>query len=166
MASGSNGSTAGSIGTGVAEPPGGEPGAIEGVDDDPPPQPDDSEEVTKAIEAGAEYLERNPRKVKRYNNAFRLQFHLASRTNDLTKDLAKVMDDEPDLLRALEVAANETRAKSDKDIQLFDAQKLAHPEWFDGKRFADCDELMKALASPNRKSDISRLPFEEFLQVS
>lgn len=183
VGAGSNGSTPDAVGTGVGVSTGGEASLVGSIDDEPPPQPDDSEEVTKAIEVGAEYLERNPRKVKRYNNAFRLQFHLASRSNDLTKEqlnalarwvairlrwdeLAKVMDDEPDLLRALEVAANDKRAQSTKDREMLDAQMLAHPKWFDGKAFADCDELMKALASPSKKTDISRLPFEDFLQVS
>jgi hypothetical protein len=87
----------------------------------------DSTEVVEAEFEVLRYLDRNPRQVKRFDNAFRLQLHVANATRldslDFDKDqlvalgkwvalrlrwpdLAEAIDDDPSLLKALEEFAN------------------------------------------------------------
>ena len=79
--------------------------------------------------ADGDYLDSNPRQVKRFDNAFRLQFHVASTASDLEfreeqlnalakwvamrlrwPVLAEALDRETDLLATLEVLAYSTHS--------------------------------------------------------
>jgi hypothetical protein len=150
-----------------------------------PPSAAESLEVWEAMQEGAACLERNPRQVKRFNNAFRLQLALASGAFQVTftRDqlgalarwvairlrwgaLAHAMDDDPQLLGALEREANGRREVS--RVSAADALRLRKrtPDWFNEKKFPDLPELRKALRVDRKAQAISQLPFEAFLQIA
>jgi hypothetical protein len=137
------------------------------------------------MQEGAACLERNPRQVKRFNNAFRLQLALAAGAFQVTfsRDqlgalarwvairlrwgaLAHAMDDEIQLLGALERKANGRREVSKVSAADARLQQKRTPEWFDERRFPDLPELRKALRVDRKAQAISQLPFEAFLQIA
>jgi hypothetical protein len=149
------------------------------------PSAAESPEVWAAMQEGAACLERNPRQVKRFNNAFRLQLALASGAFQVTftRDqlgalarwvairlrwgaLAHAMDDDPQLLGALEREANGRREVSRVNAADSLRQRKRTPEWFSEKAFPDLPELRKALRVGRRSQAISQLPFEAFLQIA
>jgi hypothetical protein len=150
-----------------------------------PRSPVDSPEVWTAMKLGADCLEPNPRQRKRYNNAFRLQLNLASRSSGVTFSpdelnalarwvairlrwgrLAQAMDENPALLRALERTANGRRQIVDIDAMTAAEQRRRTPEWFDESSFADLPDLLKVLRVQAPKQAISKLPFNAFVRVA
>jgi hypothetical protein len=137
------------------------------------------------MKLGADCLEPNPRQRKRYNNAFRLQLNLASRSSGVTFSpdelnalarwvairlrwgrLAQAMDENPALLRALERTANGRRQIVDIDAMTAAEQRRRTPEWFDESSFADLPDLLKVLRVQAPKQAISKLPFNAFVRVA
>ncbi|HEX4672135.1 MAG TPA: P-loop NTPase fold protein [Solirubrobacteraceae bacterium] len=133
----------------------------------------DSSEVVAAEFNGLEYLDRNPRQVKRFHNAFRLQLYVANADPRLQFDfsgdqlialsrwvalrvrwpgLAQDIDQEPELLAELERNAN--------DLPLSDEALRQQYRWFDR------DEVANVLREPEDSRRINALPFQDFLQVA
>jgi KAP family P-loop domain len=157
---------------------------VEHEDETPPPEPPpeatDSPAVWEALLVGAEALEQNPRQIKRFNNAFRLQLQLVLRsstdefTNDQLKGLARwvairlrwgelahAMDEEPELLAALERSAlvgDATRPSAEVPEE--------QRKWLDPGEFAELPELQAILRSGNDGERVSRLPFERFIRIA
>jgi hypothetical protein len=108
-----------------------------------------SPEVAKAEFELLELLGSNPREIKRFDNAFRLQLHVANQDPDcklrfsseelLTlgkwvalrlrwPEFAKAIDDEPNLLEALEDSANQTPSKLPANE--LDHLRQVYARWF------------------------------------
>ena len=134
----------------------------------------DSPDVAAAEFEILDYLPRNPRELKRFDNAFRLQLHVANSTNDgsldfrrpqlvaLGKwvalrlrwpDLAAALDADPSLLKALERSANGEATPDD-------THNKRHADWL-----AD-DALRSVLAEADDSLLISALPLTTFLRVA
>ncbi len=145
----------------------------------------DSEEVWAAMIAGLEVLEPNPRQVKRFNNAFRLQLNVAARSDKITftpeqlaalarwvairmrwGTLARDLDDETFLLRALEVTAQSAVPKAPNDHSIVEQQKARNTAWFDEKEFPDLPALHDAIRPDSGRARISDLPFKDFVPIS
>ena len=135
----------------------------------------DSEHVRIAEYSGLEHLDRNPRQVKRYDNAFRLQLHVASTSSDLDfrqeqltalakwvairlrwPELAEHLDREPDLLIELENHAyNDGTPPPDPDL----ARRFKR--WFQDK------DLKKVLTDQTISSTrLAEIPPEAFLRIA
>ena len=140
----------------------------------------DSQEVIDAEFSALKHLERNPRQVKRFHNAFRLQLYVANADPlvlfDFTPDqliaLAKWVtvrlrwpefgDDiaeQPELLTVLEATANED-ALSPQQQEVRDVLKARHGRWFDD------EALCKVLLEKRRERRIDSLPLDTFLRVA
>jgi hypothetical protein len=76
------------------------------------------------------------------------------------------MDDELQLLGALEREANGRRDVSKVNAADALRQRKRTPEWFDERQFPDLPELRKALRVNRKAQAISQLPFEAFLQIA
>jgi hypothetical protein len=76
------------------------------------------------------------------------------------------MDDYPDLIRALERAANGRRRIVDITADDAAAQRRRTPEWFAESTFGDLRELHRILHVPSHKQAISNLPFDAFVRVA
>jgi hypothetical protein len=145
----------------------------------------ESPEVWAAMQEGARCLEPNPRQVKRFNNAFRLQLGLAARSFEVTFSpeqlgalarwvairlrwgaLAHAMDDEPDLLWALERTANPSIPLSGADEDRRKRQQARTPEWFAEDTFSELPKLLRALEIKQPGQAIAELPFDAFLRVA
>ena len=145
----------------------------------------DSPEIESALEAGIECLDRNPRQVKRYVNAFRLQLHVAWSSGDVTfrpdqllslakwvavrlrwPGLAQLLDDDPDLLLALEHAANPKRVLTTADTARAEAARSRHVDLFGPAGVSELAELLPILKVKRRSQSMQALPFEAFLRVS
>lgn len=128
-----------------------------------------SPEFHAAERAAVAYLDPNPREVKRFDNAFRLQLLVAQKTpgceldfgeDDLIAigswvamrlrwpDLADQIDRDLELLGRLEAAANGDRP----------------PEW--DSKWLDNEELSALLREPNTGRRIARLQERTFLRIS
>ncbi len=135
----------------------------------------DSDHVKEAQFAALKFLDRNPRQVKRFDNAFRLQLHVASTTSSLDfrpeeltslakwvairlrwPQLAEDLDRESGLLEALEGFAYEINGNSPPQ-DLLDRYET----WFESR------DLMYVLANQDKQSGHpARLPFGSFLRVA
>lgn len=167
--------------TGTADGNGRTERPVEATNGKPPeekPSEEDSDAVKEAMKEGIRCLDRNPRQVKRFNNAFRLQLALAQSSEPLSDDqlkllarwvalrlrwgaLASAMDEHAGLLEALElVAMNTTRSLRGADGTLVRRQKRRVPRWFDTNQFADLEELKVVLkAGTGRISELRDRPF-------
>ena len=140
----------------------------------------DAPDVLDAEIEALKLLERNPRQVKRFDNAFRLQLHVLNRTRtaDFAFDLASLravarwvairlrwpglaedIEDEPRLLQALEEAAEPAQTSAGLTLfsPLHDALEKRWPGWFQNEAL---------LASLREEPKLSMLPEEAFLRVS
>lgn len=136
----------------------------------------DSDDVVAAEREAIDFLEPNPRQVKRFHNAFRLQLYIANEnpqsrfsfTSDELRALARwvavrlrwptvadLMDRQPPLLEALEATANRL---TDREADA--ALRTAHRDWFEN------DELLAVLSEPIAGRRLSRLPTDAFLPVA
>ncbi len=141
----------------------------------------DSPEVVEAEFALLPYLGHNPRQIKRFDNAFRLQLYVANEDPacrlDFSRDelialgrwvalrlrwpeLAKTIDDEPLLLAAIEAKANEVVA----EVPALELERL-HGEqknWFKDR------EVLEFLADTGEgeAQRISRLESGSFLRIA
>jgi len=136
-----------------------------------------SPEFHQAERLAAAYLPPNPREVKRFDNAFRLQLQVARRTpecrlnfgeDDLIAvgswvalrlrwpDLATAVDKDPALLERLEMAANDGRPEG---IQLVEDQN-GRPSW------ESDPDLMRLLEERDPARRIARLQEPGFLRIS
>ena len=135
----------------------------------------DLDHVRDAEFGGLEYLDPNPRQVKRFDNAYRLQLHVASTASDLEfrpdqlaalakwvairlrwPELAEYLDREPGLLAELEQHAHSGNPQPpNTDI----ARRFNR--WFGSA------ELVKVLVDPTMPSVLlAELPPEAVLRVS
>jgi hypothetical protein len=135
----------------------------------------DSPDIAEAEFAALPYLERNPRAVKRFHNAFRLQLYVAredervefSFSRDelvaLSKwvvirlrwpEFGRIAEDEPELLKRLEAAAND---ESPPEGTMVDAQRLRR--WID-------EPLLRALVRDREARRPSVLAVKTFLRVT
>ena len=136
----------------------------------------DSDDVLAVVRDAVDFLEPNPRQVKRFHNAFRLQLYIANEeraagftfTNDQLYALARwvavrlrwptvadLLDREPWLVAALEASANDLPQGPEDD-----AARTAHPILFQD------DELLAVLTEPVPARRLSRLPVDAFLPVA
>jgi hypothetical protein len=141
----------------------------------------DSKGVVEAEEAALGYLERNPRQVIRFHNAFRLQLHVASEQADrrfemsgdelhaLAKwvairlrwpELADADDSEEDLLTALEADANGRLGKVRLTDEKVERLKREYDKWF-----SDAD-LRRVLEDPLDRHLVTTLDKNAFLRVA
>ena len=139
----------------------------------------DSKDVRSAEEVLLPLLEGNPRQIKRFDNAFRLQLMMALAAGDqglsFTLDqlialgrwvairlrwpaLATALDEEPALLRELEAQANGVTPSDDE------ATKRIVTEWCHW--FEEVPEVTEALQEPNPDRRMAQIPFEAFLPVA
>lgn len=139
----------------------------------------DSKDVRSAEEVLLPLLEGNPRQIKRFDNAFRLQLMMALAATDqglsFTLDqlialgrwvairlrwpaLATALDEEPDLLHELEAQANGAAPSDD------DATKRIVAEW--SRWFQKEPDVTKALLETNSDRRMAKIPFEAFLPVA
>jgi len=137
----------------------------------------DSEDVRQAEFEVLKYLDKNPRQVKRFDNAFRLQLYVANLTPESALEfnrdqlvalgkwvalrlrwpqLADDLDREPKLLGALEEYANNGGKKSALVKSLFDS----HERWFSE------DALLEVFKEEDLPKRIASLPFDSFLGVA
>jgi hypothetical protein len=139
-----------------------------------PPNPvtPDSPDIVRAERAALDHLEANPREVKRFDNAFRLQVYVANRTPDVKLDfggrqltalakwmvlrvrwpeLAGLIDEEPDRLARLERWALGERG--DRIYPPLDA-------WL------GVPEVMALIGPDGDELRLSELPLEGILRVT
>ncbi|SHL08492.1 caspase, EACC1-associated type [Actinacidiphila paucisporea] len=135
----------------------------------------DSNDVAKAELEVLGCLEANPRQVKRFDNAYRLQLHVAGSTPGAVLDfnidqlvalgkwvalrlrwphLARAVDDDPGLLARLEAYAGDPDARDAQAV----AAELA-------PLVADVRAL-RVFAEPNAARRMTALPLESFLRVT
>jgi hypothetical protein len=142
----------------------------------------DSSEVVAAEFHGLRYLDPNPRQVKRFHNAFRLQLYVANADERLPFDfsgnqlvalsrwvairlrwpgLAQDIDQEAQLLHLLELDANggpldAIGVTNDEAVRL----RTSYARWFTDPRLRD------VLTEPEPHRRVAELPFEQFLHVA
>ena len=137
----------------------------------------DSEDVRQAEFEVLKYLDKNPRQVKRFDNAFRLQLYVANLTPESALEfnrdqlvalgkwvalrlrwpqLADDLDREPKLLGALEEYANNGGKKTTLVKSLFNS----HERWFSE------DALLEVFEEEDLPKRIASLPFDSFLGVA
>jgi hypothetical protein len=135
----------------------------------------DSEDVREAELEVLNFLDRNPRQVKRFDNAFRLQLRVASQTPGSTLDfsrnqlvalgkwvalrlrwphLAADLDRDLDLLLTLEDYANNGASEATKPLE------ERYARWFSD------EELIGLLREDDPARRIAPLPFDSFLRVA
>lgn len=140
----------------------------------------DSDDVVKAEFEVLQHLDRNPRQIKRFDNAFRLQLYVANEDprcrldfslDQLVAlgkwvalrlrwpDLAEALDDEPSLTNALEAAANEDAPPL--DATEFGRLKERYSRWFVDPSVL---ELLRENAAPARR--LSNLERDSFMRVA
>jgi hypothetical protein len=148
------------------------------------PTPKNSPLVWEAMQDGLACLERNPRQVKRFNNALLLQLAVAARSQEVTfsagqlaalarwvairlrwAELARDMDDEPMLLWALEQEERGAGLSKNAAAELAE-QRRRTPVWFDSSTFSDRSALLRALQVPDGAEPISKLPFKDFVPIA
>ena len=138
----------------------------------------DSKDVRSAEEVLLPLLEGNPRQIKRFDNAFRLQLMMALAASDpgLTFSLdqlialgrwvairlrwpalATELDEERYLLRNLEARANSATLPDDAPTKAMLAERH---RWFEEPDVTD------ALKEPNSQRRMSEIPFDAFLPVA
>jgi len=137
-----------------------------------------SPEVVKAEMESLRHLPRNPRQVKRFCNAFRLQLYVIL-SGPLGQQgiadeqlaaigkwvavrlrwpaLAEAVDDEPRLLAILEQAAN---GEPEVDPELAAVLRGEYEQWFADRR------VSQVLHEPDKARRVATLPFESFLRVA
>jgi hypothetical protein len=141
----------------------------------------DSAAVVEAETAALNYLEPNPRQVKRFHNAFRLQLYVASeqsgRRFEMSGDelhalakwvairlrwpeLADADDREGELLTALEAHANGRLEQLPLADSKVDRLQREHGKWFSNPR------LIEVLDEPLDRRLIATLDREAFLRVA
>ena len=137
--------------------------------------------VWEALLVGSEALEQNPRQVKRFNNAFRLQLQLVLRSSSepftdhqlkaLARwvairlrwgELAHAMDEDPRLLPALERWAGGAAESTDPPADVPEE----HHRWFDPDGFPDLPALQAILRAGSDRERLSDLPFDRFIQIA
>jgi hypothetical protein len=149
----------------------------------PQPSPDaaDTPAVWEALLVGADALEQNPRQVKRFNNAFRLQLQLVLRsgsgefTDDQLKGLARWvairlrwgelahdMDEDEGLLAALERSATKDEGGVDPAVDV----AVENRKWFDPVQFPELPLLQGILRTASDGERLSRLPFDRFIRIA
>jgi hypothetical protein len=127
------------------------------------------------------HLERNPRQIKRFHNAFRLQLYVANEDDrlefDFTADqlialarwvalrlrwptLADKIDDEHWLLELLEADANREEPPAAVSGEECDQLRERYKRWFGDRRVLD---VMRERVETRR---LSALPLESFLRVA
>jgi hypothetical protein len=135
----------------------------------------DSPDVARAEFEVLSCLERNPRQIKRFDNAFRLQLHVASNTPGSVLDfnidqlvalgkwvalrlrwpgVAKAIDEDPDLLVRLETYANEDRDAGSEIAEEEFRTYLADPK------------VLRVFREPIESRRMSSLPLASFLRVT
>jgi hypothetical protein len=141
----------------------------------------DSADVVEAETAALNYLEPNPRQVKRFHNAFRLQLYVASeqsgRRFEMSGDelhalakwvairlrwpeLADADDREGELLTALEAHANGRLEQLPLASAKVDRLLSEHDKWFNNAR------LIEVLDEPLDRRLIASLDRDAFLRVA
>jgi hypothetical protein len=141
----------------------------------------DSPEVTDAELDSIEYLDRNPRLVKRFHNAFRLQLYVANEERsgsfNFSQDqlralgrwvavrlrwpaLADVLARERWLLGYLEAEANGISPRLSATQEQLDQLRMRHARWFDD------DAVSQVLREPVAGRRVSALALESFLPVA
>ena len=147
----------------------------------PPEEPPIAPPYGEALLVGAEALEQNPRQVKRFSNAFRLQLQLVLRsssepfTDDQLKalarwvairlrwgELAHAMDEEPALLGALERSAVNSEGSTNPPADVAEE----HLKWVDPSMFPDLPALQAILRAGESGERISHLPFDRFIRIA
>jgi KAP family P-loop domain len=139
----------------------------------------DSKDVRSAEEAVLHLMEGNPRQIKRFDNAFRLQLMMALAATDqglsFTLDqlvalgrwvairlrwpaLATALDEEPALLSNLEAQANGVSLPDDEATKRIIAKWA---RWFDKE-----PDVTEALQETDSRRRMSEIPFEAFLPVA
>lgn len=144
---------------------------------EPDPFDEDSPQFHEAEREAVAHLDRNPRDVKRFDNAFRLQLHVAAKTpgcglrfdrEDLIAvakwvavrlrwpEFADACDEDDQLLARIEALANANlEAVAEVEGLIEDDQA-----WFDDP------ELMALLRDPRPRCRIGRLQDQTFLRIS
>jgi hypothetical protein len=136
------------------------------------PDATDSDQVWDALLVGLKCLDANPRQIKRYNNAFRLQLNVAARSERVTFSAEQLsalaryvairlrwpnvgawLDDDFSRLSALETMAESSKPNWPVDGLELDA-------------VADSDDLLSVVQSTNGQMRISALPFDDFLAIA
>lgn len=138
----------------------------------------DSKDVRSAEEQLLHLMEGNPRQIKRFDNAFRLQLMMALAAGDqrlsFTLDqlialgrwvairlrwpaLATALDEDPTLLAELEARANGVTPSDDE------ATKRIVAKW---DRWFKEPDVTEALLAPNPDGRMAKIPFEAFLPVA
>lgn len=139
----------------------------------------DSPDVVAAEFAALPFLEPNPRQVKRFHNAFRLQLYVASEDDRVTFDFSldqllalarwvalrlrwpRLADDiarEPALLTLLECEANDERAELAEDT-LMDLRER-HGAWLAH------GHVLALMREPNGRRRLSALRLDAFVRVA
>ena len=135
----------------------------------------DSEHVRIAEYSGLAHLDPNPRQVKRYDNAFRLQLHVASKSSSLDfrqeqltalakwvairlrwPDLAENLDRERNLLVALE-----NHAYGDGTLGTGSDLTVRFARWFQDE---DLKNVLTDQSIPAAR--LAEIPQEAFLRVA
>jgi hypothetical protein len=151
----------------------------------------DSPLITEAELEVVRFLEPNPRRLKQFDNAYRLQLYVANRTPiaelrfDLDQlvalakwialrlgwpDVARAIDADQTLLARIEQAANAPQAKKDKTAPTIPKETAAE----DGEGASECDEVelwlrdirLRALLREERtERRLAQLPLASFLHI-
>jgi len=126
-----------------------------------------SPEFHRAERLAAAYLERNPREVKRFDNAFRLQLQVAWRTSE-----CKLRFDEDDLIAvgkwvAMRLRWPDLAADIDRDPALLpQLEKEANGDAPPKNEWANEADLIDLLQEPVETRRIARLQDPGFLRIS
>lgn len=148
------------------------------------PDASDSPMVWTAMQEGLDCLEANPRQIKRFNNAFRLQLNVAARSELVTfspdqlgalarwvairlrwAHLAGELDDDATVLSDLENIA-EVGGRAALLKKPDGAYVRLDQSGFDPESVADLDDLFRAIKRPPGQLRISGLPFQDFLPIA
>ena len=153
----------------------------DGAPPEPPPEATDSPAVWEALLVGAEALEQNPRQVKRFSNAFRLQLQLVLRSSSeriygrpaegpgaLGRDpaplgRARARDGRGTgaARRARTISAEGRRR--DRSRRCVSAE---HRKWLDPAEFEDLPALQAILGAGDDGERMSDLPFDRFIRIA
>jgi hypothetical protein len=147
----------------------------------------DSPLVTEAELEVVRFLEPNPRRLKQFDNAYRLQLYVANRTPaaelrfDLDQlvalakwivlrlawpEVARAIDADPDLLTRLEASANRPLPERDRPVpaksaasDVEQARDKPFEQWLEDRR------LRALLREPREERRLARLPLASFLHI-